>query len=71
MNFPTAMRFAHNEKENMETVELAKEFLGHGVVGGLAGAAASIAAVVSAAAGQQGQRQGGGQQQREQFAGLH
>ncbi len=37
------MRFAHNEKENMETVELAKEFLGHGVVGlDLAGAEGPI-----------------------------
>lgn len=37
------MRFAHNNIENMETVELAKEFLGKGVVGlDLAGAEGPI-----------------------------
>lgn len=37
------MRFAHNDIENMETVELAKEFLGKGVVGlDLAGAEGPI-----------------------------
>lgn len=37
------MRFANNQKENMETVELAKKFLNHGVVGlDLAGAEGPI-----------------------------
>lgn len=37
------MRFAHNDAENMETVELAKKFLGKGVVGlDLAGAEGPI-----------------------------